>query len=304
MSHRHRRKMDKLKTIVQRPFILKADALYSHMKVVAPREKPHNLALVIPIAVATFLVNIGIGVAKDPVNNNIMRAVQNSTPYDNTIKQIVRRAQQHCYKYVSMNLESGMPLVLAFYKDERGGLGNFVKEATIFDHSVDKIIPIRLNSDSAKGKDREAAEVIDATLCDLYIYRKDGKRTKAVGQCNDYGGGLVTKGAAAVLSAVKQQDDAVYYMAACVLYAASKSLQNSTEKNFGESGLGEETFQQFIHTFWYYQEAIDKNFEVKWNSMNPGVPAGGVLDLDSEACISALPTYFAEVEANEISLKL
>ena len=75
MPHRHRRKPDKIKTIFQRPCSLDDDALYLHMQVVAPRAKPHNLALVIPISVAAFLVNICIGGAKDPTNNNILRAV-------------------------------------------------------------------------------------------------------------------------------------------------------------------------------------------------------------------------------------
>ena len=87
--------MHKLKTFVQRPYTLEADALYFHMQVLAPREKPHSLALVIPIAVATFLVNIGIGGAKDPTNNNIIQAVQNATPSDSTIKHTVMRAQKH-----------------------------------------------------------------------------------------------------------------------------------------------------------------------------------------------------------------
>ena len=52
----------------------------------------------------------------------------------------------------------------------------------MFDHYVDKKTSTRINSDGAKGRDREAAEAIDATLCDVDIYRKDGKRTKAVGQ--------------------------------------------------------------------------------------------------------------------------
>ena len=52
-------KLDKIKTIFQRPFSLEANALYSHMQVVDPRAKPHKLSLVIPISVANFLVNIG-----------------------------------------------------------------------------------------------------------------------------------------------------------------------------------------------------------------------------------------------------
>ena len=64
--------MDKVKTIVQRPCSLEDDALYLHIQVVAPRLKPHNLSLLIPISVADFLVNIIIGVEKDPSNNNIM----------------------------------------------------------------------------------------------------------------------------------------------------------------------------------------------------------------------------------------
>ena len=96
----------------------------------------------------------------------------------------------------------------------------------------------------------------------------------------------------------------MYYVSACVLHASSKSLQNATENTFGELGLGEETFQKFIHTCWSSQEALGKKFEAKWNSTNPGVLAGSVLDLDSEARISALPAYFAGVEANEIILKV
>ena len=80
------------------------------MQVVASMAKPHNLALVMPIAVDNFLVNISMGGAKDPTKKNIMRAVQNATPSDNTIKQILRRVQQHCYKGVATNLESGIPL--------------------------------------------------------------------------------------------------------------------------------------------------------------------------------------------------
>ena len=45
------------------------------MKVVVPRLKPHNLALVITIAMDNFLVNIGIGGAKYPTKNDILRAV-------------------------------------------------------------------------------------------------------------------------------------------------------------------------------------------------------------------------------------
>ena len=89
------------------------------MQVVSPRSMPHNLELIIPIAVAAFLVNIGIGRAKYPTNNYIMRAVQNATPSDNIIKQILRRAQQHCYKYLETNLESGMPMAFAFGKGKR-----------------------------------------------------------------------------------------------------------------------------------------------------------------------------------------
>ena len=48
-------KLDMLKNIFQRPCSLKANALYLHMQVVAPSLKPHNLALVIQIAVVAFL---------------------------------------------------------------------------------------------------------------------------------------------------------------------------------------------------------------------------------------------------------
>ena len=68
-------KLNNLKSIIQHPCSLNADALYSHMQLVAPRAKPHNLVLVIPIALANFLVNIGIGGSKDPTNNDILRAV-------------------------------------------------------------------------------------------------------------------------------------------------------------------------------------------------------------------------------------
>ena len=56
----------------------------------------------------------------------------------------------------------------------------------MFDHSVEKVIPVRLNSDGTKGKEGESAEAIYATLCDLYIYRMDIKQTKAVDQCTNY----------------------------------------------------------------------------------------------------------------------
>ena len=112
-------KPDKLRTIFQHPFSLKVDALYLHMQVVSPRSMPHNLELIIPIAVAAFLVNIGIGRAKYPTNNYIMRAVQNTTPSDNIIKQILRRAQQHCYKDVAKKLYLGFPSVLSFDKCNR-----------------------------------------------------------------------------------------------------------------------------------------------------------------------------------------
>ena len=50
----------------------------------------------------------------------------------------------------------------------------------------------------------------------------------------------MTTSAAAGISDVRRQDDAMYYVAMCMLHSASKSLKNSTEKNFGESGTGEE----------------------------------------------------------------
>ena len=108
-----------------------------------------------------------------------------------------------------------MPLVLVFYKGERGGLGRFVQEATTFEHSVDKIISIILNSDGANEKDGEADEAIDATLCDIDIYCKKGKQFKSVGQCTDSGGGEVTKVAAVGLSGIRRQDDVVYDVFAC-----------------------------------------------------------------------------------------
>ena len=197
-----------------------------------------------------------------------------------------------------------MPLSLAFDKVNRGVIGCFVKEETMFVHSADNIISIRLNSDSTRVKYGESYKSIEATLCDVYIYRKDGKRTKSVGQFAYSGGGGVTNGAASGLSNVRQQDYVVYYVAACVSHVASKLLQNAVEKTSGESGLGEEAFQQFIRTFWSAQESLEENFELEWNSAKPGMPAGCVLDLDSEARIGALTAYLAVVEANEIRLKL
>ena len=108
----------------------------------------------------------------------------------------------------------------------------------MFDHSADKIILIRINSYGAKEKDRESSEAIYATLFDVDIYHKDSKLTKSVGQCNNSVGGGVTEYESAGLSDVRQQDDAVYYVSACVLHTASKWLQNSMEKTFGESGMG------------------------------------------------------------------
>ena len=57
----------------------------------------------------------------------------------------------------------------------------------MFDHYADKLISIRLNSDGEKVKDKESAETIGATLWDVDIYRKDGKLTKAVEQCTNFG---------------------------------------------------------------------------------------------------------------------
>ena len=90
------------------------------------------------------------------------------------------------------------------------------------------------------------------------------------------------------------QHNSVYYVAACMLHVASKLLQNSMEKHFGESGLGKETFHKFLHTCWSVQEALGKNSETEWNSVNPCVPVGFILDLDSKDCIDTLPAYLAE----------
>ena len=120
-------KLDKLKNIVQRPCILEVDKLYLHIRFVATRANPHNLVLLIPIAVAAFLFSVDIGQTKNPTNNVILRVVQNSTPSENIVNQIVRRTHQNCYKDVVINLESGMLMALAFYKGDRGGLGNFSK---------------------------------------------------------------------------------------------------------------------------------------------------------------------------------
>ena len=87
-------------------------------------------------------------------------------------------------------------------------------------------------------------------------------------------------------------------MTACMLHAASKSLQNSMDKTFGESLMGEDTFQKILHTCWSAQEALGENFEAECKSLKPGVPDGRILDLDSESCIGALPAHFARVEAN------
>ena len=73
----------------------------------------------------------------------------------------------------------------------------------MFDHSADKILPIRLNSDGVEGKDGKADEAIDDTLCDVDIYCKEGKLTKAIGHCTNSGGGGVNKVAAAGLSSVR-----------------------------------------------------------------------------------------------------
>ena len=80
----------------------------------------------------------------------------------------------------------------------------------MFDHSSDKIIFIRLNSDGAKGKGGEADGSIDAILCGVYIYRKDRKLTKSGGQCTNSDRGGVTKVAAAGLFILKRQDYVVY----------------------------------------------------------------------------------------------
>ena len=56
------------------------------------------------------------------------------------------------------NLEPGMPMALSFDKGKRGRIGSFVKEEARFDHSADKIISIRLNSNGARGKDGESDE--------------------------------------------------------------------------------------------------------------------------------------------------
>ena len=119
------------------------------------------------VAVDTFLVNIGIGGAKDPTKNNLLQAMQNATPYDNKIKQTVRQAQKHWYKDVATNLESGSMMELKFGKGKRGGLVSFVNEANTFDHFEDQIILIILNSDDAKGNHLKVDDAIDATLFNI-----------------------------------------------------------------------------------------------------------------------------------------
>ena len=199
------------------------------------------MALVIPIDVANLLVNIGIGGAKYTSNYDIMWFVQNKTSSDNKIRQIVRQEQHHCYNDVATKIDSGMLMAFVLEKYKISDLGCFVKDATMFDHSGDKIISTRLNSVSAKGKDGDAGEAIDATLFDVDIYRKDRKQTKVIGQCTNSGGGGINEVTSAGLSSVKKQDIAMYCMATCMLHAEAKALQNTMENNFGESGLGEET---------------------------------------------------------------
>ena len=62
-------------------------------------------------------------------------------------------------------------------------------------------------------------------------------------------------------------------------------------------------FRKYLYTCWYSQESLGEKFEAELNSANPGVPAGRVLDLDSEDCIRAVPEYLAGVEDNETSPK-
>ena len=76
-----------------------------------------------------------------------------------------------------------------------------------------------------------------------------------------------------------------YYVATCALHALSKSLQNATEKTFGENGLGEETFLQLLHTCWSAQEALDD----EWNEVNPHVRVSGVAEVSEEDVASDRP---------------
>ena len=89
------------------------------------------------------------------------------------------------------------------------------------------------------------------------------------------------EGVAEAISLIDRADDDAYYIATCALHALSKSLQNATEKTFGENGLGEETFLQLLHTCWSAQEALGENFDNEWNKVNPHVRISRVAEVYS-----------------------
>jgi hypothetical protein len=285
----------------QRPGNPQADSLYAHLQAFCPKASAHSLSQVVSLSVSAYLSDLGI------TEESFLRSVPNAVPSDNTLRNIVRRAQQLAYNTLAKELEKGTPFALAFDKGERAGLGRFVKEMTYFDHEKERVVNVRINSDGAKGKDAEAAEAIDCSLKDIDAYRDDGEKSRASGQCSDGGGGGGTKEGIAIQLQAKDRIDgtSTYYVATCNCHSLSKALQNAVENCFGSNGLGEQTFLQLIHTCWSAQEACGESFEADWKAANPGsfLPErfGQVNEEDAALIGAAPPADEAATEADDIA---
>ena len=260
----------------QRPQNDVADTLYATMQAVAPKASPGALSKVVPLAVAGFLTSLGID------DEDLISSITNVTPSEGNLRSVAIRAGERVNQAIARIAEADSPIALAFDKGMRAGIDRFVKEMTHFDHDGDKVVSVRINSDGAKGQNSEAAEAIDCSLKEIDKYRTDGKTTRLVGQCTDSGGGGTKEGVAEAISLIDRADDGTYYIATCALHALSKSLQNATEKTFGENGLGEETFLQLLHTCWSAQEALGENFDSEWNKANPHVRISRVVEVREE----------------------
>ena len=215
---------------------------------IIPGTSSTYLQMAIPVVIIAFLHDIGIADIYDELT-----FVTNLCPSNKSLDYVQFIFQEFILTKLAGYFNKGAIASASHGKGERKGIGRLLllfafnnKDKWLYVNWWAGIISLLLNADGVRSSDYDIGKHIVEQLQQLKPYLIPGVQPKISSFTTDAGGGGGTK--EGCFESIKSLDPTllaiICYIITCCLHGHLKPLENAWTKNFGDFGIGEDTFTQ------------------------------------------------------------
>ena len=237
-----------------------------------PAASSRYLQMAIPIFIAAFFCDIGIGSMFDS-----LAFLPTITPSNKALDQCVLLLREFVLYMFAQYINNGTVISICHDKGERAGLGRLIRIFSVYNRDCrldpnfpSGIISLILDADGVQSNDKDISVHLGNSLLQCRPYMNAGSKINISFFTTDAGGGGGTKEGCAneFNKQYSHMMHEAWYVITCMLHGHSKPLEKAWEEAFGKFGNGHKTVGQFIYQCWYIASKMgNTSFKKKWKEI-------------------------------------